>query len=56
MSDGHSSGTLQGAENAGNRLRRVVVKVGTNLVTAGGSVVDEGFIGDLARQVAHLRA
>lgn len=56
MSDGHSSGTLQGAENAGNRLRRVVVKVGTNLVTAGGSAVDEGFIGDLARQVALLRA
>jgi len=34
----------------------VVVKVGTNLLTAGGGAVDEGFIGDLARQAARLRA
>ena len=56
MRDGHSFGTSSGTDGAEGKLRRVVVKVGTNLLTAGGNVVDQGFVGDLARQIARLRA
>jgi len=36
-------------------LTRVVVKVGTNLLTAGGDAVEGSFISDLARQIAGLK-
>jgi len=34
----------------------IVVKVGTNLLTGGGDAVDGGFVAELARQIASVRA
>jgi len=56
LSDHLSPDASSGIENAEGKSRRVVVKVGTNLLAGGGGAVNEGFIGDLARQAAHLRA
>ena len=38
------------------KIRRVVVKVGTNLLSLEGGVIDEKRIEDIARQIATMKA